>query len=381
MRSVFLFTLLSCLAATEAMPPERLALRALISNGERWLVAQQQPNGAFLPGNQFALGITELALDAMVHPPATTVPPGSPAVDRAVRFILSYRQDDGGFYDPVEGMAVYGTSLAIIALRRAERLDPAVALGARDFLLRLHNRDPLSDCLGGIGFMPDHGAGNEDLHNTSHAIEALSICGLSASDPRGSQLLAFLERCQNRSRPGEPDRRPWVTNDGGGVYSPSQARAAGDWQGAPGQDDAPPRLASYGSMTCALISSYLALDLPADDPRVVAALGWIRTHYSVSENPRMPAGKTAQGLYYHNATLAKTLSLLRITTLDTSDGRRVDWRADLHRALRERATPVTLPDGTSACFWINADPRWAEGVPHLCTAYAIGALKRIDASW
>jgi squalene-hopene/tetraprenyl-beta-curcumene cyclase len=225
------------------------------------------------------------------------------------------------------------------------------------------------------------GAGHEDLTNTSSAVAALKATGVPASDPHMQQALAFIQRCQNLS---SHNKLPWVTNDGGAVYSPEESKAAGSWNpkdsGAGGTSSAEVKLKSYGSMTYALISSYLALDIKSDDPRVAAALAWVKDNYQFEANPGMVAGKEQEGLLYYYAAMAKTFDTLGLKVIDLKDGTKADWRADLFAAISKRAVPAKLDDGREGIMWINSAKRWGEGLPHLATIYLIKALKTVYAS-
>lgn len=387
----------AALTAGEAAPVtlDRSAIAALAAAGERWLLAQQKPNGSFLGGRRYGLGISALAIDALASAP-TALTGDDPRLRRATDFILTYRRDDGGFYDPREGLVVYGTGLSLIALAACGRdrdLVDVVRAG-RDFLFARQNREAGDPCRGGIGSGDDSGPGYEDLHNTAYAIEALRAAGVPASDPRMHELAGFVARCQNRALPASASPpRAWVTGDGGGIYSPSDRNVGGHYGGeaapttgaapvpANQEEDAePPRLVSYGSMTYALLASYVALDLQPGDARLVAAFDWIRAHYRVDGNAGMPAGRELDGLYYYQQVLARTFHISGTTTLTLADGRRVDWRTDLATAIAARAEPVRLANGEVSMRWRNRSPAWGEGEPVLATAYAVRALKRILAT-
>ena len=351
----------------------------LIDAAQHWLLAQQQDNGAFLPGTRFTLGITALSVHSLCSPPLA-LRGDDPRIAKAIAHIRTYRQADGGFYRPDEGLGGYGTSLTLMAFAAAGIDDPAAVKGAQEYLFGIQNKDPQSVCVGGIGYGPE-GPGQEDLHNTATAIVALRASGVPAADPRLQQALRFVESCQNLSHhqraPGgieEAPRaaRPWVSNDGGAVYSPTESKAGGDWNPRAKAGEPQYRLHSYGSMTHALIESYLALDVAADDERVRAALGWIRGNYGFDANPGMPDDTENDGLFYFYTVAAKTFDLTAQQPFATGDGRTADWRADLLDALRRRAQHT---DGM--VYWINPSPRWGEAIPHLVTAYSIQALKRL----
>lgn len=360
-------------------PPTTTEVTDLIDGAQRWLLAQQQDNGAFLPGAQFTLGITALTVHALCSPPVS-LPGTDPRIVKAIAHIRTYQQPDGGFYRPDEGLGGYGTSLTLMAFTAAGINEPETVRDAQNYLFGIQNKDPASICVGGIGYGPE-GPGQEDLHNTATAIVALRASGVPAADPRLQQALRFVESCQNLSHhtraPGGIEEtarpaRPWVDGSGGAVYSPTESKAGGDWNPRAKAGEPQYRLHSYGSMTHALIESYLALDVPVDDERVRAALGWIRANYSFDANPGMPDDTEGDGLFYFYGVAAKTFDLVRQVPFQLADNRTADWRADLFDAMRRRAFHT---DGM--VYWINPSPRWGEAIPHLVTAYSVQALKRL----
>jgi hypothetical protein len=99
-----------------------------------------------------------------------------------------------------------------------------------------------------------------------------------------------------------------------------------------------------------------------DDPRVKAALAYIKHHYTLDENP----GLGQQGLYYFYHTFAKSMFVLGEPTLVDSAGNSHEWRAELVAALGKRQQPQG--------DWVNPADRFMEGDPNLATAYALLAL-------
>lgn len=349
----------------ELAPVTKAELARLIDGAQQWILAQQQESGALIPGSTFALGVTALAVVASTETPG--LPKDHPALAKAMRFIDSFRQKDGSTYDPQEGLATYGTALTLRALV-ATGGPPARIQECRDWLFGRQNRDRASPGQGGIGY-GDGGAGHEDLSNTGHALLALRESGVPAQDERMQAALKFIERCQDLS---SVNQAPWVKNEGGAVYSPLEA--TGSWQEAgAGRSE---KFSASGGMTYTLLSSYLALDLAADDPRVQAAYAWLTRNYTVQANPGLAAGKEKQGLYHSRGMLARTLGLLGTGTVPTAAGER-DWRRDLVDVLAKEAIAIRLADGRSGLCWINDAKRWGEGVPHLTTAYVLGALKAV----
>jgi squalene-hopene/tetraprenyl-beta-curcumene cyclase len=379
-------TLVGCLvtapwvsAAEPATPPTKAQVEALLTKAQDWLLAQQQPDGAFLPGKQFVVGVTAMSVEALAKPPLA-ITKDDPRLAKAIALLKTHVQPDGGTYAKEEGLGNYGTSFTLLALAAAKVDDSAWILGGQKFLYGAQNSAEGSVANGGIGY-GSKGAGHEDLSNTASAIAALKASGVPASDPHLQKALAFIQRCQNLS---SHNKLPWVSNDGGAVYSPEESKAEGSWNpqeaGGGGTASSEVKLTSYGSMTYALISSYLALDLKADDPRIAAALAWVKDNYQFEANPGMRAGKEQEGLLYYYAAMAKTFDTLGMKVIELKDGRKVDWRADLFAAISKRAVPAKLDDGREGIMWMNSAKRWGEGLPHLATVYLIKALKSIHAS-
>lgn len=365
----------------EALKPE---VEAMIDQAQTWLLSQQQTDGSFMPGDKFTLGITALAVDALCTGPKA-IPGDDPRITKALDLLLAQQQPDGGFYKPDEGLGNYVTSLTLMALSSAKQGSKEQIEKAQGYLFGLQNTKDTSVAIGGIGY-GSKGAGHEDLSNTGMAVDALRRSGVPATDPRMQKALQFISRCQNLSSTND---LPWAKagdSDGGAVYSPEESKAAGSWappDATKAAEATPPtKLASYGSMTYALISSYVAMDLKPDDQRVKAALDWVKRNYRFDVNPGMvgDAAKQRQGLFYYHMLAAKTLDLLDQGPMELADGKKVDWRVDLFNAIKAESTAVKLEDGKAAVMWINNAERWGENIPHLNAGYQIRALKRIAAS-
>lgn len=366
-------------AAVAPALPTKAEVEALITKGQAWLMSQAQPSGAFVPGKRYTLGISQLAVEALASEPFA-IPATDPVIAKALAFQTSFLQKDGGCYEP-EGTPNYTTSLALKVFAATKTGDAATIQKAQNYLFGIQNVDAASNSNGGIGY-GSKGAGFEDLSNTAFALEALKASGVPASDARMQSALKFLEKCQNLS---SVNKLPWVTGDGGGVYAPDESKAGGSVNPDKGSPQESTKLVSYGSMTYALISSYLTLDVPKNDPRVQAALAWVTKNYQFDANPGMPVGadkngkpREKQGLFYYYAAMAKTFDLLDAQALTMADGKQVDWRMDLFKTIKSKAMHG---EGGKGMFWVNPDAeRWGEGFPHLTTCYMLMALKRIHAS-
>lgn len=126
------------------------------------------------------------------------------------------------------------------------------------------------------------------------------------------------------------------------------------------------RLRCYGSMTYAGFKSYLHAGLTKDDPRVAAALDWMRHNYTLEENP----GVGTDGLYYYFVVFAKALHANGERTIRAAPPGGAmtprDWAADL----TARLASLQNADGS----FRPVDDRWMENDPVLITAYALLAL-------
>ena len=375
MRPLLLALLTIGLIAGETTPPAKAEVNALLTQAQAWMLSQQQADGAFVPGKTFTLGITAMSALALASPPHA-LPKDHPALVNALAFIDGFRQKDGGVYALDEGLGNYTTSLALQVYVLIRPGDRAPIEAAQRFLLGLQNTDQDSLGFGGIGY-GDKGKGHEDLSNTSYALQALRDSGVPAESPQMQAALKFLEKCQDLS---SVNKQPWVgaaggkNGPGGAVYGPADAK--GSWEKQdPSQSE---KFTTTGTMSYSLLSSYLTLQLSPEDPRVAAALAWVKNAYQFETNPGMAEGKTLQGIFHYYALMGRTFALMKTDTLDLGNGRIVDWRADLFAHIKAKAQTVKLDDGTSAAFWINSAPRWAEGMPHLTTSYMLRALKAIS---
>jgi squalene-hopene/tetraprenyl-beta-curcumene cyclase len=119
-------------------------------------------------------------------------------------------------------------------------------------------------------------------------------------------------------------------------------------------------------MTYAGLLSYIYADIKSDDPRVTTALDWLRDNYTVEENPALGQ----QGIYYYYVLMAKALTFAGVDTLETKDGRKVNWREELALKL------INLQHGEG--FWANDVGRWWEKDPVLDTAYSVTAMEIIE---
>jgi len=266
-------------------------------------------------------------------------------------------QKDGGIYE--KRLANYTTCVSIMALQEAnkDKKFDKIIKNATDFVKKLQDDDPAAKNIkfGGVGY---DGKSRPDMSNTQYFIDALIAAGVSKDDPAIKNAMKFIQRCQNLPDKEEGNDLEFATkakedDKGGFVYTPLD------------KDDSPHRtkeggLRSVGAMTYGGLKSYLYAGVKKDDKRVKGALKWIRSHYTLSENP----GMGQSGLYYYYHTFAKTMEVLGEDEFKDSKGTAHDWRKELYEALKKKQRD----DGS----FINKDDTvFGEGDPNLATAFAL----------
>lgn len=382
LRSLFAFTLTASLSPAQdaSLKNEvRMAMQKAIG----FLKSKQLPTGAWgdpaVPDTQPA--ITALGLMSLLADPARKPNELSEEGKKALAYLLSVQQPDGGIYTE-KPLSTYNTSLALTALSLAplDEKGRQVALKARAYLVSLQGKfddkahpdksstfDSPYD--GGIGYTSK--TAYSDLSNTHFALEALYYSkNLFADVPTTEKdapkldfeaAIKFVSRCQNLKATND---QPWAsddaTNKGGFVYRPGESKA--DPVKLPDGKEA---LRSYASMSYAGMLSFIYADLKPTDQRLIAVKEWLGKNYSVAENP----GMGQQGLYYYFHTMAKALTLSKMPILTLADGTKVNWCQDLSKELFNRQQS----DGS----WANENGRWMEKDPVLSTSYAVLALAHL----
>ena len=99
-----------------------------------------------------------------------------------------------------------------------------------------------------------------------------------------------------------------------------------------------------------------------DDPRVKAAVDWIRRHYTLEEN----TGQKDAGLFYYYHVFAKAMDALGEDRFEDARGVKHDWRKELFETLKARQAA----DGS----WANKNGAFLENSPELATSFALLAL-------
>ena len=344
-----------------------------VKTGLAFLAANQE-DGRFGFGGFADPGISALCLSAVVRASRLLDREPPAYVEKGLDYLLSLQKDDGSIFQ--HGLANYVTSASLMAFRDTK--DPKFGSAmerARQFLVTLQcdegegysiEEDPN---YGGVGYGGDE---RPDLSNTQMAVEALHAAGLEDDHEAFKKAILFLEKCQNLAEVN-PTRVKMAGgkqvisgNDGGGIYSPGTSKADLDEV-----DEGVFVARSYGSMTYALLKSYLLAGLDPSDKRVMAAVKWIRANYTLEENPgfKKKPGKEPgqQGLYYYFLTLSRAMNALGQDKIETTDGTAHSWPEELAAKL----LALQREDGS----WLNdRAPRWFEGNPVLATAYALLVL-------
>lgn len=327
--------------------------QALVNKAVDFLKTAQGKDGAF--SAKFAgPGITAIVAAGLVR---NGVSAEEPVVANALKFLEAKAQKDGGIYDKF--LANYTTSVAIMAFKEANTKGKydAVIKSAGEFIKKIQHEEQETHLnFGGFGYDKKS---RPDMSNTGFSVEALLAAGISKDDPAVQRALKFISRCQNL--PGETNDQPFAkktTDDdkGGFVYEPAAGEKSPHKTAAGG-------LRSVGGMTYSGLKSFLYAGVDKKDPRVVAAITWVRNHYTLDENPGM--GKA--GLFYYYHTFAKAMDALGEDTFVDAKGGKHDWRRELFTALQKQQ----LANGS----WRNMGERtFGEDNAELATGFALLSL-------
>ncbi|MEO8268771.1 MAG: prenyltransferase/squalene oxidase repeat-containing protein, partial [Aureliella sp.] len=279
------------------------------------------------------------------------VAPHDPFVVRSLKYLESNVQPDGGIYRADSSHKNYDTCIAMVALAQANQDGKYQTIidRAESFVKGLQwdegeDKDPSDLFYGGAGY-GSHS--RPDLSNTAYLIDALHTLGNPENDAAIQKALSFVSRCQNLETPANNSEFAAKINDGGFYYTVAdggESKAGADPNGG---------LRSYGSMTYAGLKSMIYAGVGSDDPRVQAAVDFLRKHYSLEDNP----GVGQQGLFYYYQTMAKALNAYGEPKFADASGTEHDWKAELLDKLSE----LQQPDGS----WVNPNDRWMEGDPNL----------------
>ncbi len=354
-------------AVKQTAPSEQADLPArtagkLTARGANYLIATQDKDGGW--ASSTGPGVSALVLKALVQQP--TVGPEHPAVKRGLEFIFRFQHDDGGIYSGDGLLKNYESAVTLMLLARVK--DPTFAAKIKNLqgFLKDGQWDEGEDISRDNVFYGGAGYGRHkrpDLSNTQLMLEALHDSGLPKDDPAYKKALVFIQRCQMQA---EVNDQPFAkgSTQGGFIYSPANG---GETRAGEIEIEGRTELRCFGTMSYAGFKSLLYAGLTKDDPRVKAALEWIRRNWTLDANPNMPGGQSQEGLFYYYHTFGRTLEAWNEDSIKDAQGRDRDWRRELLEALAKRQRP----DGS----WINNADRYYEGNPELTTAYSMLALQ------
>lgn len=347
-------------SAAQDTGPDVQAVAKSKERGVNFLKTTQANDGSWTSGD--SLGVSGIVTYSLLK---SGVPTTDPAVEKAMKYLSSFVQPDGGIYAPKSNHKNYETAICLLAFHAANHDGKYTeAIKKADKFVRNLQWDetestPQSDVkFGGAGY--GRNGDRPDLSNTVFFLDALQAAGAKADDPAVQKALVFLSRCQNLESAHNTTPFASKINDGGFYYTPA---AGGN---SPAGTTPEGGLRSYGSMTYAGLKSMVYAGLTQDDPRVKAATDWIKKFYTVQENP----GLGAQGVYYYYLMFAKALQAMDVDQLTDVLGKTHDWRKELVNQI------VSQQQENGA--WLNKNDRWYEGNPDLVTAYALIALKHCE---
>ena len=339
-------------SAAPARTPQELVNRCV----EYLRVRGQAEDGSFSAAS--GIGPTGLVVSGLLSAGLT---PQDPMVAKGLAYLNQFVQPDGGIYRPDSSHRNYDTCIVLVALTKANtngQYDERIAR-AEKFVKGIQwdegeDKDPSDLFYGGAGY-GSHS--RPDLSNTSFLIDALKAVGTDENDEAMQKALLFVSRCQNLESPANISPHAAKINDGGFYYTVAdggESKAGNEPNGG---------LRSYGSMTYAGLKSMIYAGVDQDDPRVKAAVDFLRKHYTLESNP----GVGQQGLFYYYHTMAKALAALEQPQFVDANGTPHDWKAELIAKLSE----LQQADGS----WVNPTTRWMEGDPNLVCGYVLLAME------
>ena len=344
-------------ASAEDKPgPDPAQFSKMVDRGIEYLKSHgQSPDGSF--SSQMGSGITALATTALLRNGRTVK---DPVVARGLEYLESQVQPDGGIHKPGSRLANYETCVGILCFNTANAdgryTDTIKEANRRVRGLQWDKGEGKHESdlgYGGVGYGEKS---RPDLSNTGFLIDALKACGASADDEAIQKSLVFVSRCQNLETEHNTTRFANKINDGGFYYTCTLGRMD------KGRETPEGGLRSYGAMSYTGLRSLIYAGLGEDDPRLKAAISWIRKNYDLKTHP----GMGSAGLYYYYHTLAKAMDALGVDYFEDADGVKHDWRKELAEELARRQRD----DGS----WVNDNRRWFETDPNLVTAYALMTL-------
>lgn len=347
----------------------RNELLIAIDKGLESLKKTQSPDGNWSKDHP---AITALALTAFQGEPNERYRKDDTA-KKGYEFLTSCAKPDGGIYQ--KDLANYNTSISMMALLAARNPEyDSILRKARQFVIGcqmdLGEKGKIDNEFdGGIGYgvKADHA----DLNNTLVALEALHYSQRLQNEDKGGDknkdlnfeaAIHFIQKCQNLP---DQNKEAYISDNpkdkGGFFYYPGRSMAGAVTNAATGKV----ALRSYGTASYAGLLSYAYADMKRDDSRVTSVMEWLKTNYTVDENP----GMRQAGLYYYLHLMTKALTIYGTKELQLNAGKSVEWRNEVAMKLIN----LQKPDGS----WVNENGRWLEKDQTIVTAYSVIALEMI----
>lgn len=330
-----------------------------IQKGLDWLASKQKENGAWSM-DQFP-ALTALPLQAYAGAEHTN----STTVQKAVKFVLSNVQTNGGIYKEsrvpgMGGLSTFNTAISMTSLHSMKRPEfREIILNARKFIAESQLEGDPADA-GGFGYSQSGMFNSGDMMNSSYAIEAMYVTrdvedlrtnSTKRVDLNWDAAIKFAEKMQNKESAGEADA-------GGFYYKPDKSSA-----GTTNAPDGKVIFRSYGTMTYVGLLSMSYANLTKDDPRIRSTISWATKHWTLEENP----GLGNEGMYFFYYVLARGLKAAGIKEITAKDGTKIDWKKELAKKIMS----LQHTDGS----WFNINGRYWEADPILVTSYCIIALE------
>lgn len=344
------------------------SIKKSVDHGIAYL-REQQKDGKWLNHP----GVTSLCLLAMVECHRNYNRHDGPWMRNPIDYLIKSQHKDGAIYDDTSRAPTknYCTSLAIITLAATKNpIYKEVINKGKNFLMKIQadegeGYDKEKDIhFGGIGYGGDQ---RPDLSNLHIALEAVTVAGLNKDHDLFKKALVFVERCQDSEKNTLFDTG---TSSGGFAYSadiPTNKNLPTDKSKENNNHNEKNVIVPYGSMTFAGIRSLIFCNVDFDDEKFKESLKWVENNFSVKKHPGMLKSQTS--IYYYYFTLAKTFHLIEKNNPKVLKDKNLNWKSVLAEEILSRQQK----DGS----WINTEKKYMEGVPVLCTAYAINALNLI----
>jgi hypothetical protein len=351
---------------------------AAVTRGVDWLLAQQQPNGAWrsktyaqLQAGPAATALAVAALAQVTSNEPEALAPGSAthqAINNALPFLVKNLAPAGHVRSPdnASEYPTYATALTLIALEQLKPSDREpnadVIRRMRAYLVAAQVTAPPNDggvaandagAWGLVGGDPEDPSSfrTANVSTTRFALEALRP--VADDHPETfRRARRFLKRLQN--------------SDGGFAFVGDPLDPLNKAGAFPLGGNAGPfvTVRSYGTATTDGLLAMLAAGRAIDEPRVARAIGWLNAHPQVDAVPGFPSDEVstaaAQGLfYYYAAALAQAMAAF-------PDAPFAAHAPDLAAELVSRQRL----DGS----WVNTIATMREDDPLTATCFALEAL-------